>query len=203
MSAAMWPTSGRCGGRRSTTATSCPAAFSRSTTCEPMKPPPPVTRVRMAARTLVAGPPAAGERGLPWLNVSRIAVVPAYNEEPTVEAVLDRLYPPVDELVVVDDGSTDHTRQIIEEGLPAGPHATLLKFHENRGMSAAYYEAFSHLADRLRAGEISPGDHVFTVDADGQHELAVFDMLCAVMEDEGLDALLVRRDLSTYPSYKK
>jgi len=133
----------------------------------------------------------------------RIAVVPAYNEEPTVEAVLDRLYPQVDELVVVDDGSTDHTRKIIEEWLPSAPGATLLKFDENRGMSAAYYEAFSHLAARLRAGEISPDDHVFTVDADGQHELAVFDELCATMEDEGLDALLVRRDLSTYPRYKR
>ena len=32
----------------------------------------------------------------------RIAVVPAYNEEPTVKGVLERLYPLVDELVVVD-----------------------------------------------------------------------------------------------------
>ena len=133
----------------------------------------------------------------------RIAVVPAYNEEPTVEAVLDRLYPLVDELVVVDDGSTDHTRKIVEEWLNGAPNATLLTFDENRGMSAAYYEAFSHLADRLRAGEISPDDHVFTVDADGQHELAVFDRLCAVMEDEGLDALLVRRDLSYHGRYKR
>jgi len=129
--------------------------------------------------------------------------VPAYNEEPTVEAVLDGLYPMVDELIVVDDGSTDHTRKIIEEWLPDHSDATLLTFDQNRGMSAAYYEAFTHLAGRLRAGEISPDDHVFTVDADGQHELAVFDELAARMDGEGLDALLVRRDLSTYPVYKQ
>jgi glycosyltransferase involved in cell wall biosynthesis len=133
----------------------------------------------------------------------RIAVVPAYNEEPTVEAVLDRLYPLVDELVVVDDGSTDHTRKIIEEWLPGKPGAALLSFHQNRGMSAAYHEAFTHLAGRLQAGEISPDDHVFTVDADGQHDLAVFDELCAVMEDGRLDALLVRRDLSYHGPYKQ
>jgi len=41
----------------------------------------------------------------------RIAVVPAYNEEPTVETVLDRLYPLVDELVVVDDQGGQHVVQ--------------------------------------------------------------------------------------------
>jgi len=40
----------------------------------------------------------------------RIAVVPAYNEEPTVAEVLERLHPLVDELVIVDDGSIDNTR---------------------------------------------------------------------------------------------
>jgi glycosyltransferase involved in cell wall biosynthesis len=136
-------------------------------------------------------------------EVRRIAVVPAYNEEPTVEAVLDRLYPLVDELIVVDDGSTDHTRKIVEEWLGDRSAATLLAFDENRGMSAAYYEAFTYLAGRLRAGEISPDDHVFTVDADGQHELAVFDELAGIMEAEGLDALLVRRDLSYHGLYKR
>ena len=63
-----------------------------------------------------SGPPTNRDAGLPWLNVKRIAVVPAYNEEPTVEEVLDRLYPLVDELVVVDDGSTDHTRKISRSG---------------------------------------------------------------------------------------
>jgi glycosyltransferase involved in cell wall biosynthesis len=146
----------------------------------------------------VSGDGAAGAGG----RRRRIAVVPAYNEEPTVEAVLDRLYPLVDELIVVDDGSTDHTRKVIEEWLP-DTGATLLAFDRNRGMSAAYYEAFLHLAQRLRAGEISSDDHVFTVDADGQHELAVFEELADRMEREGLDALLVRRDLSTYPAYKR
>lgn len=133
----------------------------------------------------------------------RIAVVPAYNEEPTVAAVLDKLSFFVDELVVVDDGSTDGTRAEIQDWLPGHDHCQLLWFDENQGMSAAYYRAFSHLRTRLERGELSADDLVFTVDADGQHDLDVVDDLHRQAVTERLDALLVRRDLSTYPLYKQ
>jgi glycosyltransferase involved in cell wall biosynthesis len=141
--------------------------------------------------------------GMSNVTRRRVAVVPAYNEEPTVEEVLERLYPLVDRLVIVDDGSVDDTRKIIEAWLPGHPEAKLLTFDQNRGMSAAYYEAFTHLRNALEAGELDPDDLIFTVDADGQHELAVFDELQRLTETEQLDALLVRRDLSTYPAYKR
>jgi glycosyltransferase involved in cell wall biosynthesis len=133
----------------------------------------------------------------------RIGVVPAYNEEPTVSTVLDKLSFMVDELVVVDDGSTDRTRAEIQAWLPGHDHCRLLWFDQNQGMSAAYYLAFCDLRARMQAGELSPDDLVFTVDADGQHDLDVLDDLHRRMVSEGLDALLVRRDLSTYPFYKQ
>jgi glycosyltransferase involved in cell wall biosynthesis len=133
----------------------------------------------------------------------RIAVVPAYNEEPTVVGVLEQLHPLVDLLVIVDDGSTDGTRAAVQAWLPGHDSVRLLTFDENQGMSAAYYLAFTDLKQRLAAGEIDEGDLVFTVDADGQHELAVFERLQAITEAQALDALLVRRDLSTYPRYKR
>jgi len=133
----------------------------------------------------------------------RIAVVPAYNEEPTVTQVLDKLSHFVDELVVVDDGSTDRTRSEIETWLPGHDHVRLLSFDQNQGMSAAYYLAFTDLRRRVRDGELSPDDLVFTVDADGQHDLDVIDDLHRRAVEEGLDGLLVRRDLSTYPMYKQ
>jgi glycosyltransferase involved in cell wall biosynthesis len=133
----------------------------------------------------------------------RIAVVPAYNEEPTVGAVLARLYPLVDELVVVDDGSTDGTRAAVEHWMPDGGHARLLTIERNRGMSAAYHLAFSELRRRMDDGELHPDDLVFTVDADGQHDLGALERLWHQAIDERLDAILVQRDLSTYPRYKR
>ncbi len=133
----------------------------------------------------------------------RIAVVPAFNEEPTVAKVLEGLAPLVDSLLVVDDGSTDRTREEIVAWLPGHPHAHLLTHDTNQGMSEAYYLAFTELRNRLRDGELHPDDLVATVDADGQHELASLDDLFQVALDEVLDAVLVHRDLGDYPSYKQ
>jgi glycosyltransferase involved in cell wall biosynthesis len=133
----------------------------------------------------------------------RIAVVPAYNEEPTVKGVLERLYPLVDELLVVDDGSTDNTREVVEKWLPEHDDAWMLSFEHNKGMSAAYYLAFTDLRQRLATGEIGEDDLVYTVDADGQHELSVLDELRDLAVAQRLDALIVQRDLSTYPVYKR
>jgi glycosyltransferase involved in cell wall biosynthesis len=146
--------------------------------------------------------PPEATRGEP-IAPRRIAVVPAYNEEPTVKGVLERLYPLVDELLVVDDGSTDNTREVVEKWLPEHDDAWMLSFEQNKGMSAAYYLAFTDLRQRLATGEIGEDDLVYTVDADGQHELSVLDELRDLVVAQRLDALIVQRDLSTYPFYKR
>lgn len=135
----------------------------------------------------------------------RIAVVPAYNEEPTVTAVLNALAPLADQLIVVDDGSTDQTRARINDWLSShdGHSVELLSFDQNRGMSDAYYLAFTTLRQRLQGGELHADDLVCTIDADGQHDLAVLDRLVQITRDERLDALLAQRDLGDYPPYKQ
>ena len=152
--------------------------------------------------TLAAPGPRGAIAGYGGRRPRRIAVVPAYNEEPMVAAVLERLYPLVDELVVVDDGSTDGTRREIEAWLPGHDRCQLLWHDVNQGMSEAYILALTTLRERLRAGELSPNDLVFTVDADGQHDIAVLDELVEITIAEGLDAMLARRDLSYHGPVK-
>ena len=134
----------------------------------------------------------------------RIAVVPAYNEEPMVAAVLEDLYPLVDELVVVDDGSTDNTRAEIQAWMALGrPHCRLLVHEVNRGMSEAYLTALTELRERLGRDELHADDLVFTVDADGQHDLHVLHELVEMTQDEKLDANIARRDLSYHGPFKR
>jgi hypothetical protein len=136
-------------------------------------------------------------------TLRRIAVVPVFNEEPTVVAVLEELTHLVDEVVVVDDGSTDRSREAILEWALGrqGIHAIL--FDQNQGLSAAYYAAFREIGARLAAGEIDADDLVITVDADGQHDPADLDRLTARVTDDGFDAAVARRDMSDYSFVKR
>jgi glycosyltransferase involved in cell wall biosynthesis len=131
-----------------------------------------------------------------------IAVMPAYNEEATITSVLERLEPLVDEIVVVDDGSTDRTREFVFNWSLRRSNVQTVFLKDNRGMSEAYYIAFQRLRQRLETGDLSPDDTILTIDADGQHEPAEIDALIGRL-DEGFDAVIARRDLSTYTLYKR
>jgi len=88
----------------------------------------------------------------------RVAVaIPAYQAEPSVGDVVRSALRVLDEVLVVDDGSTDETG---EAARAAGAH---VKVHSrNFGKGAALRTAFDYLFARGH-------DAVVTVDADGQH----------------------------------
>lgn len=84
--------------------------------------------------------------------------IPAYNEEATVGDIVTRVTKHVDDVIVVDDGSSDDTATVAER---AG--ATVIEHGRNRGYGAALQTAFTEAARR--------GVERFVVlDGDGQHD---------------------------------
>src|ERR1051326_7858600 len=77
-------------------------------------------------------------------------VLPVYNREHSisraVRSVLDQTYRDV-ELIVVDDGSTDGTREVVRQ---FAPHLTLIE-HEHAGASAARNRGIAHARGELIA----------------------------------------------------
>src|SRR5947209_4410418 len=101
-----------------------------------------------------------------------LTAVPVYNEERSVEAVLRevRRYSP--HILVVNDGSTDRTPELLarQEGID------LITHPQNRGYGAALISAFDHA---LRHDY----DVLVTMDCDGQHEPARIPVLLEAIHD--------------------
>lgn len=112
-----------------------------------------------------------------------IVVIPAYNEENTVGAVISDLHRSCSgpmEIVVVDDGSADDTA---EKASSAG--ATVLRLPVNLGYGAALRLGFRYAARRQ-------WDHALVLDADGQHAAADIPTLLAASRS-GADLVLGSR----------
>jgi glycosyltransferase involved in cell wall biosynthesis len=86
------------------------------------------------------------------------AIIPAYNAESSIAEVIDRTKEHVSRVIVVNDGSTDHT-----EDVARSCKAEILPLSSNRGKGYALRQGFQlALSNGCRA--------VVTLDADGQHD---------------------------------
>src|SRR5512134_445112 len=98
---------------------------------------------------------------LPWDRVRLSVVIPVYNEVATVESLLRRVREvPLDlEVIVVDDGSTDGTRDVLPE-LEGTLIDRLCMHQKNAGKGAALRTGFKH----------ATGDVVVVQDADMEYD---------------------------------
>jgi glycosyltransferase involved in cell wall biosynthesis len=73
-------------------------------------------------------------------------IVPAFNEERTIEAVLDRVFeflPDVHEIIVVDDASADRTPEVSHAYTLRDPRVKLFRHKTNLGKTAALQTGFA------------------------------------------------------------
>lgn len=119
-------------------------------------------------------------------------MLPAYNEEKALPLLLnsyakllgDRQMPY--QVIIVDDGSTDHTADIAQSYADQIP-LELIKHGINKGLGAAMRTGLSHVANIS-----SPSDVVVTMDADNTHNPEIlFQMLEKI--EQGADVVIASR----------
>jgi len=110
-------------------------------------------------------------------------IVPAYNAEKTIRQSLDSILAqtrPVDELIVVNDGSTDGTEKILQEYRDAYPACFRFRTVENGGQGRARNIGF----------DLSSGDWIGYVDSDDWIDPEMYERLIAAAERENADLAL-------------
>jgi glycosyltransferase involved in cell wall biosynthesis len=86
-------------------------------------------------------------------------IIPAYNEETRLPKVLEGIPDFVDEVIVVDDGSSDGTYEVAKAFSKKDGRIKAIRLEKNCGKGCAMREGIKH----------SSGDVVVFMDADGQH----------------------------------
>jgi glycosyltransferase involved in cell wall biosynthesis len=118
-------------------------------------------------------------------------VIPCYNERLTIDPIVAAIRAgPIRtvEIIIVDDHSTDGTRELLQQK-PAGWVDRILFHDKNRGKGAA-----------LRSGfECVTGDFVIVQDADLEYDPREYPLLLAPLLEDRADVVLGSRFLSGRP----
>lgn len=100
-----------------------------------------------------------------------LTAVPVYNEEAHLEPVLTEVLRHAGDVLVVDDGSTDRTPELLRRF----PQVQVVRHDRNLGYGAALRSAFDHALEARYEGLV-------TIDCDGQHEPALVPMIAARLD---------------------
>jgi glycosyltransferase involved in cell wall biosynthesis len=101
-----------------------------------------------------------------------LTAIPVYNEESHLDTVLREAQRYSPELLIINDGSTDRTAELLAEHRDI----TVITHPQNRGYGAALVSAFRH----AQAAKV---DVLVTMDCDGQHQAARIPVLLEAIHD--------------------
>jgi glycosyltransferase involved in cell wall biosynthesis len=88
-----------------------------------------------------------------------LTAIPVYNEEAHLEPVLEEVLRYTDDVLAVDDGSTDRTPELLR----GFPQVRVIRHEVNRGYGAGLDSMFRYTVEQ-------GFDGLVTIDCDGQHE---------------------------------
>ena len=108
-------------------------------------------------------------------------IIPVYNVEkyltPCLDSVVNQIIP-FDEVLIVNDGSTDHSLEICEKYVSAYKYFTLIS-QENKGLSSARNRGINAIA----------GDYVMFLDSDDYLRMDAVKILKKKLQDELYDTI--------------
>ncbi len=93
------------------------------------------------------------------MSIRSLTALPVFNEAKHVGTVLDAVAQYADDVLVVDDGSTDQTARVLR----TRTEVRVVRHNENQGYGAALRTAFAYALEHRY-------DVLVTIDCDGQHE---------------------------------
>lgn len=101
-----------------------------------------------------------------------LTAIPVYNEESHLEPVLTEVLRYAGDVLVVDDGSTDRTPELLR----GFPQVQVICHARNLGYGAGLRSAF-------RRAMVAKYDGLVTIDCDGQHEPSLIPMIAARLDE--------------------
>ena len=123
-----------------------------------------------------------------------VAAIPCYNTQEHVAEVIAKTKKYVDEVIVIDDGSTDNTAEVAKR---AG--ARVISHKKNKGYGEAIKSCFAAV-QTVKAGIL------ITIDGDGQHDADEIPRLLSAISSEDADIVIGSRFLAEgkrMPGYRK
>lgn len=99
-------------------------------------------------------------------------LIPTYNNAQTLPEVLRNVSLYTKQIILVNDGSTDHTLSVVKDFA----HVNLVSYAQNKGKGFALRTGFKHAV-------ASGYDYVITIDSDGQHDAGDLGKFVEYMQD--------------------